>query len=68
MKTHSLSKNLLLSGYNPRFGFGERRDQASLGDAGHRMLSHHVRRGGAYDAVPPPLMGGQMMAQQVKWS
>ena len=30
------------------------------------MLSHHVRRGGAYDAVPPPLMGGQMMAQQVK--
>ena len=56
----------MLTGYNPRFGFGERRDQASLGDAGHRMLSHHVQRGGAYDAVPPPLMGGQMMAQQVK--
>ena len=51
-------------------GFGgDRRDQASLGDAGHRMLSHHVRRGGggAYDAVPPPLMGAPMMAQQVKF-
>ena len=49
-------------------GFGgDRRDQASLGDAGHRMLSHHVRRGGGgqYDAVPPPLRGAPMMAQQV---
>ena len=55
-------------GYNPRMGFGgDRRDQASLGDAGHRMLSHHVRRGGGgqYDAVPPPLRGAPMMAQQV---
>ena len=52
-------------------GFGgDRRDQASLGDAGHRMLSHHVPRGrgGAYDAVPPPLMGAPMMAQQVMLS
>ena len=50
-------------------GFGgERRDQASLGDAGHRMLGHHVQRGGrggSYDAVPPPLLGAPMMAQQV---
>lgn len=49
-------------------GFGgDRRDQASLGDAGHRMLSHHVNRGGGgrYDAVPPPLRGAPMMAQQV---
>ena len=52
-------------GFNPRMGFNERRDQASLGDAGHRMLGHHVRRGGAYDAVPPPLMGAPLMAQQV---
>ena len=59
---------LYLTGYNPRMGFGgDRRDQASLGDAGHRMLSHHVRRGGGgqYDAVPPPLRGAPMMAQQV---
>ena len=57
-----------MTGYNPRMGFGgDRRDQASLGDAGHRMLSHHVRRGGGgqYDAVPPPLRGAPMMAQQV---
>ena len=49
-------------------GFGgDRRDQARVGDAGHRMLSHHVRRGGGgqYDAVPPPLRGAPMMAQQV---
>ena len=57
-----------MTGYNPRMGFGgDRRDQASVGDAGHRMLSHHVRRGGGgqYDAVPPPLRGAPMMAQQV---
>ena len=57
-------------GYNPRMGFGgDRRDQASLGDAGHRMLSHHVPRGGGrggnYGAVPPPLMGMPMRAQEV---
>ncbi len=50
-------------------GFGgDRRDQASLGDSGHRMLSHHIPRGGRggiYESVPPPLMGAPMMAQQV---
>ena len=52
-------------------GFGgDRRDQARVGDAGHRMLSHHVRRGGGgqYDAVPPPLRGAPMMAQEVTHS
>ena len=43
-------------------GFGERRDQAALGDAGHRMLSHHTPH---YGAVPPPHVGAPMMAQQV---
>ena len=48
--------------YRPNMGFGPRQDQASLGQAGHRMLSHHVPpapMGGAYSSVPPPLMMGQ---------
>ena len=38
--------------WRPRMGFGERRDQGNLGQAGHRMLGHHVPR---YGAVPPPI-------------
>ena len=30
--------------YTPRFGFGQRRDQASLDGAGHRMLNHYTNR------------------------
>ena len=46
--------------YQPRFGFrGQRSDRANLGQAGHRMLGHHV----PYGNVPPPVQG-QMMAQQ----
>ena len=48
--------------YRPNMGFGPRQDQASLGQAGHRMISHHVpppTMGGAYSSVPPPLMMGQ---------
>jgi Xrn1 helical domain len=48
--------------YRPQMGFAPRHDQASLGQAGHRMLSHHVPPtsfGGAYSSVPPPLMMGQ---------
>ena len=52
--------------YRPQMGFAPRRDQASLGGAGHRMLAHHtpsgvppVPLGGAYSSVPPPLMMSQ---------
>ena len=38
--------------WRPRMGFGERRDRGNLGQAGHRMLGHHVPR---YGAVPPPI-------------
>ncbi|XP_023328403.1 5'-3' exoribonuclease 2 homolog [Eurytemora carolleeae] len=43
--------------WKPRMGFTERRDQASLGGAGHRMLGHHTPRGGGGYGAPPALVG-----------
>lgn len=56
--------------WKPQIGMAPARHQASLMDAGHRMLGHHVPRGGRggggggggggghYSSVPPPMSGG----------
>jgi len=50
--------------YTPRFGFGQRRDQASLDGAGHRMLNHYTNRNqGSYAAIPPPMYQNNMVQQ-----
>lgn len=39
----------------PRTGFSAPTHKGSLGEAGHRMLGHHVNRNqGQYSAVPAP--------------
>ena len=50
------------SNWRPRGGFGqERRDQANLGRAGHRMLDFNMGRGGGggrySNVAPPPQIG-----------
>ena len=49
--------------WKPQIGMARSRQQASLMDAGHRMLGHHAPRGGGggggqYSSVPPPMSGG----------
>lgn len=46
--------------WKPQIGMAPARHQASVMDAGHRMLNHHVPRGmgGQYSSVPPPSRGG----------
>lgn len=49
--------------WKPQIGMAPSRHQASLMDAGHRMLNHHVPRGrggGQYSSVPPPMRGGKL--------
>lgn len=50
--------------WKQHIGMGPRRYQGSLNEAGHRMLGHHVPRGGRgssaggqYSNVPPPMSG-----------
>ena len=50
--------------WRPRMGFGERRDQGNLGQAGHRMLGHHVPR---YGAVPPPIQVKRCRTLQIEY-
>ena len=74
MFAHMITRDLYrfkLTGYNPRMGFGgDRRDQASLGDAGHRMLSHHVRRGGGgqYEGILRSARSGVRSGCSGAWS
>ena len=55
------------SNWRPRGGFGqERRDFASVGRAGHRMLDFNMARGGGggkYSHVPPPVQVGDFQFQ-----
>ena len=54
--------------YQPRHGFGQRRDRAQLDQAGHRMLNHYHNRnnqgGAAFAAIPPPPQYGFTMGSQ----
>ena len=55
------------SNWRPRGGFGhERRDMASMGRAGHRMLDFNMRGGGGrgrYSNVVPPMQVGDFQYQ-----
>lgn len=40
--------------WRPQLGMAPRRQMASLGDSGHRMVGHAVRSAGGYGQVAPP--------------
>uniref|UniRef100_A0A2R5LC27 5'-3' exoribonuclease n=1 Tax=Ornithodoros turicata TaxID=34597 RepID=A0A2R5LC27_9ACAR len=40
--------------WRPQLGMAPRRQIASLGDAGRRMVGHAVRSSGGYSEIPPP--------------
>ncbi|XP_034233636.1 5'-3' exoribonuclease 2 homolog [Thrips palmi] len=59
-------QNRDVGNWKQHIGMGPRTYQGSLNEAGHRMLGHHVPRGGRggggsgghYSNVPPPMSGG----------